>query len=66
MRTKIIKTLRRFLDDRGFLEVETPMLATSAGGALARPFSTHSIGLNHTLLLRIAPELYLKVPYTTS
>lgn len=59
-RTKIIKAIRRFLDDRGFLEVDTPILATIASGAAARPFMTHSNALNIDLFLRIATELPLK------
>lgn len=59
-RTNIIKALRRYLDDRGFLEVETPVLSTIAGGANARPFTTHHNTLDIDMYLRIANELYLK------
>ena len=59
-RSEIIKKIREFLDNDGFLEVETPMLQTLAGGAKARPFKTHLNALNIDLYLRIAPELYLK------
>ena len=59
-RSKIISTIRRFLDDRGFMEVETPMLVSNAGGAAARPFETHFNALDEDLKLRISLELYLK------
>jgi lysyl-tRNA synthetase class 2 len=59
-RIQILREMRRFLEDRGFLEVETPMLQTVAGGAAAEPFKTHHKALNLDLYLRIAPELYLK------
>ncbi len=59
-RSEIIKKIRNFLDDNGFLEVETPELQSLAGGAKARPFKTHLNALNMDLYLRIAQELYLK------
>ena len=59
-RSKVISCIRRFLDEQGFMEVETPMLVSNAGGAAARPFETHFNSLNEDLKLRIYLELYLK------
>ena len=59
-RSKVISCIRRFLDEQGFMEVETPMLVSNAGGAAARPFETHFNSLNEDLKLRISLELYLK------
>src|SRR5437870_8009328 len=60
VRSKVVRELRRFLDDHGYIEVETPMLTSKATGALARPFKTHHNALDIDLYARIAPELYLK------
>jgi lysyl-tRNA synthetase class 2 len=60
LRSRIFVTLRRLLDDRGFIEVDTPVLVPIAAGAMAHPFETHHNALNRRLYLRIATELYLK------
>lgn len=60
MRSKIISAIRRYLDEKGFMEVETPMLVSNPGGAAARPFDTHYNALDEDVKLRISLELYLK------
>lgn len=59
-RSKVLSAIRRYLDEQGFMEVETPMLVSNAGGAAARPFETHYNALNEDVKLRISLELYLK------
>ncbi len=60
VRSRVVSSIREFLTERGFLEVETPMMQAMAGGALARPFVTHHNALDMPLYMRVAPELYLK------
>jgi lysyl-tRNA synthetase, class II len=61
VRAQIISYVRKFLDNMGFLEVETPMMNMIPGGAAAKPFVTHHNDLNMQLFMRISPELFLKV-----
>src|SRR5205085_4077379 len=60
LRSKIVREIRRFLDEHGYIDVETPMLTPKATGAVAKPFKTHHNALDIDLYARIAPELYLK------
>src|SRR5690606_29277742 len=60
LRTRLVRAMRRYLDEHGFEEVETPVLCNKASGALARPFVSHHNALDMPVVLRIAPETYLK------